>query len=439
MGVLPEFMPTSRGFDEYYGIPYSVDMGKSVWSEGGPFPPLPLMENETVLEQPVDLSLLSEKYLQAATSFIETNAKANKPWLLYFPLSHVHVPDYMSQSYCNSSIRGFFGDALTELDNLVGGVLKSLTEYGVANNTLTFFTSDNGPWLTQKLAGGSAGLFRNGKQTTWLVSYSIYYILCICTLETFVVIYREGGVREPGFVHWPGMIDGNTISFEIVTTYDIFPTIINIANATEYLPNDGRIYDGKDMSDILFYNGKSKHNCIYYYKGGMPEPYSLNGNDCPYKSNDTINYPKCQGLWAVRCADYKAHWVTTNNNGTITVHNPPLLYNINMDPSELHPIYPNNNYYNSIIKQLNQSRIDHLNTLKLGITNQILLGTNNDNVWCMDPNSQQKYPNYPNCTGTPQNFNTSNAFVCQPVCLDFDVCGTKYPGNINRNNAFYIP
>eukprot|EP01084_Bolivina_argentea_P092225 165947_1 len=401
LGVLPQFMPLGHGFDEYYGVPYSVDMGKSPWNEGGGFPPLPLVENETVIQQPLDLSVLSKGYLNAATTFIKKYSSNNTPWLLYFPLSHVHVPDYSSIEYCNTSIRGFFGAAMTEMDDLIGQVMKSLTTLGVENNTLTFFTSDNGPWLTQRIAGGSAGLFRNGKETTW-----------------------EGGFREPAFAHWPGMIDAKSISYELTATYDIFTTIINVANATQYLPNDNRVYDGKDMSDILFFNGKSQHECIYYYGGDMPTPYTLNGNGCPYNKG-TADYPKCQGLWAVRCGEYKAHWVTTNGNGSVTLHDPPELYNVNWDPSELHPIYKSNVQYKNIINTLNNSRIQHLATLDVGITNQIELGTSNDNVFCMDPNSQNKYPNYPNCTGTPDNW---NQFICQPVCLDFDRCGNSVPG-----------
>merc|ERR1719410_1857274 len=109
-------MPLSHGFDEYFGVPYSVDMGQSPWNSDGPFPPLPLIANKTIIEQPIDLSVLSKGYLNAATAFIAKQSKASTPWLLYLPFSHVHVPDFMSLEHCNSSIRGFFGAALNELD-----------------------------------------------------------------------------------------------------------------------------------------------------------------------------------------------------------------------------------------------------------------------------------------------------------------------------------
>ena len=391
-------MPVAHGFDEYYGIPYSVDMGESVW-HNGPWPPLPLVANDTVISQPADLSKLSESYADEAISFIKNAVSSDTPFLLYFPLNHVHVPDFSNPSFCNSSIRGFFGDAMQEMDWVIGQVMNAVNELQIDDNTLTFFTSDNGPWTMQKNAGGSHHLFRDGKSTTW-----------------------EGGIRMPGIAHWPGMIDATTISMELTATYDIFSTIVNIAgNASKYLPTN-ITYDGRDMSNIIFFNGKSLHDCIYIY-GGTPN----DTQSCPVKNTTSEEYAKCAGLWSVRCDDYKAHWVTTHNN-SVEIQDPPLLYNINMDPSELHPIWPNNEAYDEIMARLTDAKYQHLATLQQGITNQMALGINNDNAFCMDPNSQKKYPNYPNCTGNPENF---EAFVCEPVCLDFDICGTSYPGETN--------
>ena len=221
--------------------------------------------------------------------------------------------------------------------------------------------------------------------------------------------------------YWPGMVNKGSISMELTATYDIFTTMINIANATQYLPNDGRIYDGQDMSDIIFNlnGGKSKHECIYIYRG------TPNATNCPYNGTQ---YGICQGLWAVRCGQYKAHWVTSHNGSANSIlQDPPLLYNVNWDPSEKHPIWPNNDQYGNIINYLTQKRDDHLQTINVSsIVIQQLLGTNPDNAFCGCPNSEEIYPSYPNCTCHPENF---NAPVCNPVCYDTDGCGPDYPGN----------
>ena len=142
-------------------------MGCSVWNPCQSNV-LPLIQdNCTVVSQPADLSKLSSMYYTAATNFINDSITEQKPFVLYFPHSHVHVPVYMSPINCNSSARGFFGAAVEELDQLIGDVMQYVKAKNIADNTLVFFTSDNGPWMTQRLAGGSAALFRGAKENTW--------------------------------------------------------------------------------------------------------------------------------------------------------------------------------------------------------------------------------------------------------------------------------
>ena len=84
LGTKPEYMPTAHGFDHYFGIPFSVDMGKSAWSRQGEFPPLPLLSGDKVLEQPADLDSLSQRYAAFAARFIANATEAKTPFLLYF-------------------------------------------------------------------------------------------------------------------------------------------------------------------------------------------------------------------------------------------------------------------------------------------------------------------------------------------------------------------
>ena len=270
-------------------------------------PPLPLIHSAapgqySILEQPTDLNLLSSRYTEQSTTFIaEQTAKAT-PWLLYMAFNHVHVPDFASPRFCNQTLRGRFGDALMELDFAVGEIMAGLRGAGAEENTLVFFTSDNGPWLTQSLAGGSAGLLRDGKTTTW-----------------------EGGVREPGLAYWPGRIAAGRISPATVATYDIFVTAVKLAGGE--LP--ALTLDGRDLSPVLFNasHDSSPHECIFHWRGAP-------GLRCPKGHSD------CPGLWAVRCGAYKAHWVTMDSVGP-HAHSPkfylqqPLLFDVEVDPSEM--------------------------------------------------------------------------------------------------------
>ena len=226
-------------------------------------------------------------------------------------------------------------------------------------------------------------------------------------------------MRQPAFAHWPGQIAPASRSSELVSTMDIFMTMINISNAMQYLPNDDRLYDGKDMSDIIFNKngGKTKHDCYPMYGG------AINATNCPYNNTDP-RYTACSGIWAIRCpiqnysGSYKAHWVTRYTNGTIAVQDPPLLYNIDWDPSEMHPIKRSNKNYDIIMNVLSQKRQEALSTVK-PVPNQMLMGQNADYEICAAPNSKSKYPNYPNCTYTVEGF---TGFTCDPVCYDEDNC-----------------
>ena len=391
LGQQPEYLPTSHGFDEYLGLPYSDDMGSSAWdyydSEGNP--PLPLLHSTapgkvTIVEQPTDLNLLSGRYVHAATSFITNQTSAKKPWLLYMAFSHVHTPDFASKPFCNQTLRGRFGDALLELDDAVGTIMASVKSSGALSSTLTFFTSDNGPWLIRSLAGGSAGLLREGKQTTW-----------------------EGGIREPGIISWPGTIQAGQISSAVVTTYDLFPTILSIVGVP--LPTD-RIIDGKDLTPLLFgKNATSPHECVFHWKGApwyLQHPISAG---CP-KGN-----PKCEGLWAARCGPYKLHYYTMDSVGVHAFkpikHDPPLIYQIEHDPSEAHPLLNSSEEYVNVRVMLEKAMADHEASVAY-VPNQNARGGDNKLKVCCDWDSKKKYPKYPTCTCDAANF---EAFVCAPV------------------------
>ena len=281
------------------GIPYSCDMGSSAWrpQRSVDRPPLPLLNGMDILEQPTDLNKLSQRYVDFALDFINNTTKQtpDKPFFLYFAFNHVHVPDFASQKFCNQSIRGRFGDALAELDDAVGQVtvvafvsnsvpsnlvqeaqynlqvMAGLKAAGVDDDTIVFFSSDNGPWLIMELAGGSAGLLRDGKTTTWevkqqklrLTDRHLRFVVAFVFVSLF--LYLQGGIREPGIVRWPGKIAPNTLSNSVVATYDIFATTLSLAGVN--VPSD-RIIDGKDISPILFdSNTTSPHQCLFHYKG----------------------------------------------------------------------------------------------------------------------------------------------------------------------------
>jgi len=272
LGDAPEFLPTSQGFDAYFGIPFSNDMWSyhprmplqekedslmqaireraaytgyagqgSYYPPGGGFPnPIPLMRDEKVIEENPDQRMLTRRYTEAALEFIEQ--ERDKPFFLYLAHAMPHVPLFVSGGYDGRSIRGLYGDVVMEIDWGVGSILGKLSELGIEDRTLVVFTSDNGPWLQYGIDGGSAGPLRNGKG-------SVY----------------EGGMRVPAIFCWPGEIAPGSRTEAIAGNLDLLPTIGKLAGAK--LPQD-RILDGEDLWPLLSgETEKGPHNNFHYFAG----------------------------------------------------------------------------------------------------------------------------------------------------------------------------
>lgn len=279
----------------------------------GRFLPLVLQKsNHTyILEQPLDFTTLASKYNDFALGFLEENR--NHPFFLYMPFSHVHAtsnsqPDmqYAGCSHKGTTRRGMFGDALAEADWIVGNIVQKLEELELDKDTLILFTSDNGPWLVRSLAGGSEGLFTGRSSGYW---------------DTGKGSKWEGGLREPAFAYWPGSIQPFSRSAEIVSSMDLFPTLSKLAGVE--LPKD-RVFDGRDASDILLKEGgRSKHDFLFFY--------------------GTCNRGPYHAVTAVRHGKYKAHWCTAPGLGQsgqnlTKYYDPPLMFNVEEDPSEALPL-----------------------------------------------------------------------------------------------------
>jgi arylsulfatase A len=295
LGWQREFLPGSHGFDQYFGIPYSNDMSPATQPDNPTFkdaPPTPLIRNFTVTnpDSEPDQQLLTQQYTRESIAFIRKHG-GKRPFFLYLAHTMPHVPLYASAKFEGRSARGLYGDTIEEIDWSCGEILSTLKELGIEEDTLVVFTSDNGPWLSKKLDGGSAGPFFEGKVSTW-----------------------EGGFRVPAIFYWPGKIKPGVTTAAFGTTMDLFTTFINIAGAT--LPSDREI-DGKDLTPVLLENRPGREPLMYYYFADE--------------------------LWAIRKGSWKIHFKTTNPASVTTwgawvieEHDPPLLFHLERDPGERH-------------------------------------------------------------------------------------------------------
>lgn len=352
LGQRKVYLPLSHGFDEYLGIPYSDDMGLALpqkcasstlpglesststheWCENDCMADpgtlyLPLVQQTSrnasvqgqsdtrVVEQPLDLTTLAQKYTKWTEEFISSSVAQGQPFFLYAAFSHVHTtagnqPDrqYAGCQWKNSTARGAFGDALAELDAQVGAMVAVLERLHIMENTLIIFSSDNGPWMAQGKSGGSTGLFYGRSAGYWNVGKGSTW---------------EGGIREPAFLHWRGVIPPAQRSSAVVSSLDVLPSIARLVGAD--LPKD-RVIDGVDALPIFNDTAHSHRPVLFFYGGascvkGAPS--------------------------AARMGPFKAHWATGPGLGGCVgckqrcfPVGSPLLFNVEEDPSEAYPLNP---------------------------------------------------------------------------------------------------
>lgn len=311
LGHLKKYLPTNNGFDYYFGLPYSNDMDRvtPLSHREACFDPkveyfnVPLIKDTEVIERPAQQNTLTKRYTEEAVSFIEKNKK--DPFFLYLAHSMPHVPLFASEDFSGKSKRGLYGDVVEELDWSVGKILNLLKAEGLDKSTLVIFTSDNGPWEIIDQMGGSSGSLFGAKTTSY-----------------------EGGMRVPGIFWWPGRIQPDVV-MDIGSTLDIFPTFIELAGTN--LPDD-KVYDGYDLSPVLFGHKESPRKELIYYDGmkifaARKEDYKLYF----YKKN-LKRYPKT--LDQLSAHDIYDGEAIANRNGYIDKLKNAQLFNLQHDPSE---------------------------------------------------------------------------------------------------------
>ncbi len=233
LGDQKPFYPTNHGFDYFYGILHSHNQSTETC-------PLAIFEQDSIVETPVNIPLLTKKMTVKAIEFMQANK--TKPFFLYLPHPMPHFPLAASEKFRGKSKDGIYGDAVEELDWSVGEIMKTLKELQIYENTLVVFTSDNGgETRVGMVKGGLNHPLRGHKGTVW-----------------------EGGMRVPCLIQWPAKIPKNKICSQLITEMDFLPTFATIAGAD--IKNNKPI-DGKNIFDILTnpQTAKSPYEVFFYY------------------------------------------------------------------------------------------------------------------------------------------------------------------------------
>jgi len=281
LGYPLQYLPTKRGFDSFFGVPWSVDMN-----------PLPLLRDTTVIEEFTDRDMLTPRYTEQALKFID--ASAGSPFFLYLAYSYPHDPPRSSPRFRGHSGLGHQGDAIEEIDWSAGEILKAVHRKGLDRDTLVIFTSDHGPWFQ-----GCPGPRRGRKGTTF-----------------------EGGTRVPFIARWAGMIPAGRVIEEWGSNLDVVPTVASFCGAARP-PNP---LDGVDLSKLLTGEKAGVDRGTILYFAVSPNQQVL---ECARKGNWKLRIAQGDGEiyindWLGGTCGKKQRWLLTR----------PELYNLERDPEE---------------------------------------------------------------------------------------------------------
>ena len=333
LGHLPQYLPTSQGFDRYFGIPYSNDMERDTTIPAADVfrrtmePKItdynvPLMRDGKVVERPADQTTITRRYTDEAIAFIRQQQA--QPFFLYLAHNLPHVPLFRSKEFEGRSARGIYGDVIEEIDHNVGRILDTLRELKLDRQTLVVFLSDNGPWMPYLEQGGSPGPLRGAKGSTW-----------------------EGGMRVPAIFWQPGAVQPG-VTIGIGSELDLLPTFATLANAA--VPG-GRTIDGQDLSATLTKGAPSPRETVFYYNGVT--------------------------LTGVRHRAFKLHLAVAAGSGASGAAAIPApanpaweLYNLDEDPSEKFNLADKRP---EIVRELTAMLAAHQKTVE-PVENQIPLG-----------------------------------------------------------------
>jgi arylsulfatase A-like enzyme len=340
LGDRNEFLPTVHGFDEFYGIlyhlnameePYENDypkdpkfranfgprnivdtkatnvddttvdprwgkVGKQVIVDAGPLPPHPGMDPAAKF----DMEDVDEELTRRSVDFIDSNAKAKKPFFLWHNSTRTHVWTHLSPRWNNKSGYGLYADAMMELDWEVGQILDEIDKAGIADNTIVLFTSDNGAETFTWPDGGNSP-FRGEKGTTF-----------------------EGGFRVPMIARWPGVIKPGRIVNAITAGEDWMPTLLAAAGEPDVKE---KLLTGMQAGEKNFKVHLDGYNFLPFLKGDTDKGPR---QEFFYFSDDG-------DLMALRYDDWKISFKTIKGNlftGTKESTNVPLVTNLRQDPWE---------------------------------------------------------------------------------------------------------
>jgi len=321
--------PIHRGFDQFYGTvscPTTDWLYAYVDGDRIPVPPTGLLDKTNLPKHPYandnrrgmiapnfDVEKVDLAFLKKSQAFLRSHVSQNpnKPFFLFHSMQAVHLPSFPADPFKGKTQAGPHGDFIFEMDWIVGELMKTLDELGIADNTIVMFGSDNGPEVPTVIAmrrdhqHDGARPWRGVKRDQW-----------------------EGGHRTPFIVRWPGKVKAGAVCDEPLSLTDVFATCAAIVDAK--LPNDAA-EDSFNMLPVLLGQQGTRRVRPYVLQQTWTLKMSLRKGHwklLDHKGSGGSNYER-DGEWGL-----KQYAIADTDPDA-----PGQLYNLASDPGETINLY----------------------------------------------------------------------------------------------------
>lgn len=337
LGDLDKFLPSNHGFDEFLGNLYHLNAEEE--PENSNYPNDPAFKKKFgprgVIHSTADgkiedtgpltkkrMETIDEETSAAAMGFMEKQAKANKPFFVWFNTTRMHLYTHVKPENRDKpglTQRTEYADGMIEHDRIIGEVLKKLDDLGIADNTIVIYTSDNGP---HKNSWPDAGLspFRSEKETNW-----------------------EGAFRSPAIIRWPGHIKPGSVSNEIVSGLDWAPTLVAAAGNAKISDDLQKGYTASGKSFKVHLDG---YNILPY----------LTGQAAKSPRREFFYFNDDAQLVGIRYENWKLVFLEQRALGTLRIWAEPFtelrlpkMFDLRADPYEQADI-TSNTYYDWLLR-----------------------------------------------------------------------------------------
>jgi arylsulfatase len=317
LGDRDEMLPTNHGFDEFFGNLYHLNAEEepenadyfkdpALKKQFGPRGVIHSFAGGKITDTgPLTkkrMETIDEEVTAKALEFMEKNAKANKPFFLWWNSTRMHIFTHLKAASEGKTGLGIYADGMVEHDGHVGQVLDKLKALGLDENTIVMYSTDNGAETFTWPDGGTT-MFKGEKNTQW-----------------------EGGFRVPTFIRWPGVIKPGTIINDIAAHEDMLPTLLAAAGDTT---SPTALLKGMKIADRSY----------KVHLDGYDLGPALRGQ-APWPRKEFIYWTDDGSVAALRYENWKITFLKQDAEGLRVWQEPfvplraPMVANLRMDPFE---------------------------------------------------------------------------------------------------------